>query len=418
MATLYGDGVRDDTEGIQELFDSGKHEVVLPEPAVCYTISKTLVLPTGVRLILPRRAEIRLADNSNCPMLKTATIKSHAKRLPDWMDEVARHIYSYVDESLPDVNTSDVEVCGGIWNCNNKGQKPNPGFTNDFTPHEFSGFGMVFYGVDGLKLSGMTIVNPTNFGIVLDRVANFTVEDIRFDYNYGNPEKLTMDGIHVCGNCKNGIIRNLKGATYDDLIALNADDGSSGPIADILIDGIFAEHCHSAVRMLAVQQPLKRVHVCNLYGTYYQYCIAISKYYPMETTAGFEGIYLDHIFASKAERDVYPHPDSYVFPLFFIEKDVQVNGLTIRDVFREEETNPVCTMFIAGNAVVNRLTLDNITTVNHTGKPMPLFENHGTITDFSARRISAGTDEVLINSGTIKSAEDIFSSSFGIGKGK
>lgn len=405
MAMLYGDGVRDDTDGIQALLNSGKREIALPEPAVRYTISKTLVLPTGIRLVLPRRAEIRLADGSNCPMLKTATVASHANRLPDWADAPTRHQYAYVDDWAPVVNTRDVELCGGIWNCNNRGQKPNPVKSFDYTPREFSGMGMMFYGVDGLKLSALTVKDPTNYGILLDRVVNFTVEDVQFDYNLGNPMPLTMDGVHVCGNCRNGVIRNLKGAVYDDLVALNADEGSGGPITDVLIDGLFAERCHSAVRMLSVQQPVKRVRVCNVFGTYYQYCVALSKYYPPETTAGFEAIQLDHIFASKAPREVYPFPDSYVFPLFWIEENVRVDGLTLRDVFREEEINPICTLYVGENAVVRRLTLDNVVTVNRTGKPMPLFENRGTVREFSARGLSAGADDLLVNRGVVAFAE-------------
>ena len=57
------------------------------------------------------------------------------------------------------------------------------------------------------------------------------------------------------GSCHFGVVRNLRGACRDDLVALNADEGSGGPVTDIMIDGVFAEDCHSAVRLLSVKYP-------------------------------------------------------------------------------------------------------------------------------------------------------------------
>ena len=71
--TLYGDGIHDDTDAIQEMIDSSC-EAVLPAPKAFYLISRTLVLHSNFRLVLPRFAEIRLAPQSNCLMLKSATV--------------------------------------------------------------------------------------------------------------------------------------------------------------------------------------------------------------------------------------------------------------------------------------------------------------------------------------------------------
>lgn len=65
MNKLFGDGIHDDYPAIQEMIDSGAHEVILPDPQECYLISKTLVLPSDFRLVLPRFAEIRLMDQAN-----------------------------------------------------------------------------------------------------------------------------------------------------------------------------------------------------------------------------------------------------------------------------------------------------------------------------------------------------------------
>ena len=52
MYTLYGDGIHDDFPAIQELIDSGVKEVVLPEPKVCYLISKISALTFRVVTIM------------------------------------------------------------------------------------------------------------------------------------------------------------------------------------------------------------------------------------------------------------------------------------------------------------------------------------------------------------------------------
>ena len=78
--TLYGDGVHDDTDAIQELIDSGACEVTLPAPAVHYLISRPLMLPSNFRLVLPRFARIRLADGANCLMLQNKLSRDRADR--------------------------------------------------------------------------------------------------------------------------------------------------------------------------------------------------------------------------------------------------------------------------------------------------------------------------------------------------
>ena len=46
MAILYGDGIHDDYEAIQELLDSGSCQISLPAPKKLYSISKTLKTAT------------------------------------------------------------------------------------------------------------------------------------------------------------------------------------------------------------------------------------------------------------------------------------------------------------------------------------------------------------------------------------
>ena len=379
MYTLYGDGIHDDHPAIQERIDSGVCEVVLPVPKVKYVISQPLRLPSNFRLVLPRYAEICLADSANCVMVQNKVVRKPASEdgagSPLWF-------YTKVWSAAPEDAACNIEIIGGIWNCNNMGQNPNPIQTRCFEPEGYTGFGMIFFNVSGLKLSSLTLKDPVNFGVTLDRVSYFTVEDITFDYNYGNPKPLNMDGIHINGNCHHGQIRNLRGACYDDLVALNADEGSGGPISHMEISHIFSEDCHSAVRMLTVRHSVEYIHISQVHGTYYQYCIGLTKYYPGETVGHFDAIVLENIYASKAERrEIYCKGNSRVYPLIWVQGNCRVGCLHIRNLQRRERQVEIETVHIGKNTVVKRLVLEDIVTKHEkeTGENMPLLVNLGSV---------------------------------------
>jgi hypothetical protein len=366
-----------------------------------------LVLPSNFKFILPRYAEIRLADNANCPMLKNRMMTDQAERLPADCSPLCRHLWWHVNEFSDTIMSENIEIQGGIWNFNNLNQLPNPEQSKIFEPYGYTGDGMLFYGVKNLKLSSMTFKDPVHYGATFDRVSYFTVEDITFDYNLGNPRAINMDGVHLDGNCHYGVIRNLKGTCYDDLVALNAHEGSHGPITNIEINGIYAEECHSAVRLLLVAEEMSNIHISNVYGTYYQYCIGVTKFYPGDNTGKYDALTFDNIYASKAmpvrKGDFqWPPKTEDCYPLIYVQENTVVNNLTIRALHRREEKLPRATIYVGKNALVNRLILEDITTTNTTGLPMPLLDNHGTIRYLSVKDIDSDQDPALVNSGIIE----------------
>ena len=282
---LYGDGIHDDYPAIQEMIDSGVCEVILPAPKNKYLITKPLVIPSNFKLKLPRFAEIKLADGANCFMLLNKTVKKPCKRLRDFLSPTAKELWYFIDEFSPDEEDvcCNFEIEGGIWNFNNKNQDSNPIQTGNFDERHFLGHIMLFYNVKNFRLTDITFKDPSNYAVMIEKASYFTVENIIFDFNEGNPYSVNMDGIHLNGDCHCGVIKNLKGACYDDFVALNAYEGAGGNITNIEIDGLFAENCHSAVRMLTVSQNIEHITISNVFGTYYQYCIGFTKYYPGET---------------------------------------------------------------------------------------------------------------------------------------
>lgn len=405
---LYGDGIHDDFPAIQALLDSGMCEVTLPAPKAHYLISRTLTISANCKFKLPRFAEIRLADHANCFMIQSRAVQKPAKRLAEDVNDECRFFWHYVDELSPDPEDAccNFEIEGGIWNFNNLNQDSNPQQTHLLNRETyFLGHGMFFYNVRNFRLSNMTMKDPTNYCVMMDHASYFTIENLDFDFNYGNPYAVNMDGIHLNGNCFHGVIRNLKGACYDDLVALNAHEGSCGDIANIDIDGIFAENCHSAVRLLTVSSSVRNVRIANVYGTYYQYCIGFTKYYPGLTTGTFDAIVLENISAAKANRlpiqEAHMGDKSYVFPFIWIQDETHVKTLSINGVHRCEYANPIGTIVVDPDAVVEHLSVRDVTLENHTGKPCAKFHNLGLIkalvSDFAA-------DEI-VNEGTIETCK-------------
>ena len=260
---------------------------------------------------------------------------------------------------------------------------------------------MLFYGVRGFKMRNMTFKDPVHYGATFDRLSYFTFENIVFDYNHSNPNTFNMDGLHFNGNCHFGQIRNLQGACHDDLVALNAHEGSKGPITNIEIDGIFAEDCHSAVRLLTVSDDIENIHISNIYGTYYQYCIALTKYYPGETTGYYKNITLDNIYASKAERYALygREPASTVFAVIDVLNGTKVKNLTIKNLHRTEYKVSVETIRVSKGAEVEHLILHNITSESHVDAWMPLVGCYGKVARLDTSELYTDGDAVLANAG-------------------
>ena len=360
LSKLYGDGIHDDTAAIQELLDSNAAEVALPAPKVCYLISKTLKIHSNQALRLPPFAHIKLADGSDCAMLENAD-------------------FSHINENI--------SVEGGIWDMNNAEQSPNPyhfpdgsgkqaqdkmremglTFANMTEPAPiYTGMCMRFSNIKNLRISALTLKNPVTYGVQIYKTEAFTVKDITFDYTSGAPKLWNMDGIHVEGYCKDGYIANLKGACHDDLVAITADDGLYGPVKNITVDGIYADGCHSAVRLLSRGLPVENIKISNIYGSFYTYCVGITKYYGGEGRGVIRNVHIDGISAAACvgTKDV----SGGNFPFIWVESGLDIDMLRIENVMRRESTYPTPTVKIDSGAVIDRLIMNNIITENLMGK--------------------------------------------------
>ena len=381
-STLYGDGIHDDTKALQAMLDERTAFVKFPMPKVCYLISAPLRIYSGQELSLDRYCHLKLMPNSNCVMLENADMEN---------------------------GDNNITVTGGIWDLNNLEQEKNPihfaenklFFSSGSYPTVYTGVTISFYRVKNLKIAHLTTKDPVTFSIMLNVVESFTVEDITFDFNYGNPWPINMDGVHLSGNCHFGVIRNLKGRCFDDLVAINADECDPGPVTDVQVDGLFANDCHSAVRLLSANYPVERISIGNVYGTYYQYCIGITKYY--EGNDGyFDGIVLKNIFASKSLNNPIYRQGSKVYPVIWFQSGLLVKNISIENVFRKENSVAIETIGIDKNTTIENMSVNNMVQENLLPEKFPLIFNRGTIENFYTGSLRSNGGEILINEGIIE----------------
>ena len=358
LLALVGDGVADDTAAIQERLDSGVSCVYLPPPAKNYLISRTLRIGSGTELRLDRLTVIRLAPKSDCPMLENTCFRGGG-------------------------TNSFVAVTGGIWDADNVRQTGNFMQTPDlrkkmpkaFDPDWFIGMAMRFCHVENMTLRGVTVRNPVTYGIEFGKAAYVTVDDVTFDYRKWNPVPLNMDGVHLDGFCHHFRITNLRGTCFDDMVALNANDGicspEEGPITDVDIDGLYCDYCHSAARLLSAGAELKRVTIRNVHGNFYCYTVGLTHYFPQKPRGTMDDIVISDVFASKA---IGPNKIDCAFrrqmPVIQVEGPNDIGSLTIERVHRNERTLPADTIGIDAQATVRRLTVRDCKMDNRLGRPI------------------------------------------------
>lgn len=390
---LYGDGEHDDTPAIQELLDAGPGHILLPVPKVRYQISRTLKIHSGQALELPAFTEIRLMPGSSCQMLTNAL--DHGSR-----------------------SDRDIALIGGIWNADNLNQEMNPlhnpekpysgdGYVRGTYPtcyrqQDFIGETIRLQHIENLNVRGLTLRNPTTFGIMICYAKYFSVSDIFFDYTTANPFYLNMDGVHLDGGCSYGEIRNLRGVCYDDLVALNADDIACGPLSHIHVDGIYSEDCHSAVRLLSVESRVDDIEISNVHGTFYAYGIGITKYHKINEKRGNYGtIVLRDIFCAGG-KPVSGYWNPAGCPCIYFQGETDVESLSVYEFHREEVNKEHLPSILVEPAVhVRNLRIDGYSHRSQSGKELVFLENNGQIDDLEVEHVTSPDRLTLTGTGRI-----------------
>lgn len=349
-----------DTRKIQELLDGDSGHVVLQNGV--YDISRSLVIHDNTRLTLMPGAVLRLADGANTYLIVNDGYGKQA--------DIGKKI------------TKNVTIEGGVWDGNNVHQTRTSDEERDAYKefHDECYYGMLtrFIGMEDFTLRDITIRNPEAYSMQISHVDRFTVEHIRFDYNMlrGN-----MDGVHINGPARNGRIVDIKGATNDDLVALNCDDVWSteithGPIENILVDGLWSDNGYTAVRLLSSGDPMNNVQIRNIFGTYRYYAVSFTHHgCPPGGLVWMDNISIDGVFTSKP-TDTVKNPQ----PVIWFAWGTHSGNVTVRNVHRDEYADTTApTIQIDPDASVDRLLVSDCTQKFHNCPEIPLIVNNGTI---------------------------------------
>ncbi len=251
-----GNGIVDDTPAIQAALDSG---------------AAVITIPTGLYRVC---ATLRVHSNTAIHAEPTARIRM--------CGETPRQAGDYLLTNADHENGNEnIDIQGGVWDGNNTGRcivKPDI-----YNLEGYSGTVLNFFNIQGLRLSHMVVANSLCYNIRMARLSDFSITDIGFLSDQRTPNQ---DGLHFNGEVRNGIVKGIyalsKGQTNDDLIALNADDAMGrvesvgmvrGDIENIHFEDLFAEDCHTLVRMLSVTSSIRNITIKNLYGGCRAYAI-------------------------------------------------------------------------------------------------------------------------------------------------
>jgi hypothetical protein len=228
------------TAAFQRQIDETKR-LEIPARAEPYYVDGPLVLSSGSTIVAAPEAEIRLVPGANTCIVRNA------------------NLVGFTDGPVPaDLQPdTDITIEGGIWTTtlattadapqgNVRGHSAHGGFVPG--THGV----ILLHNVCGARIRDVTIRESRPFAIHLGNVKDFVVDGLKLDHTH-------RDGVHVSGPASDGLIRNVRGVSKDDPVALTAWDWrqyapSFGPIERIVIEDVTGSppgaSANNAIRLL------------------------------------------------------------------------------------------------------------------------------------------------------------------------
>ena len=222
--------------------------------------------------------------------------------------------------------TRNVSLIGGTYNHNNKGQQHHVPITDERYRFGIKGISddmgasrlvvaFEFFGVEDLVMRDITIRNQRAWSMMCVNFRNVTMENIYIDLpNWMKGQN--QDGLHFWGPGQFLTLKNIKGRSGDDFIALGPDEHDLvSSITDVLIDGVHLEYADQAIRMLSrAKGRLDRVIVRNVSGTYRSYGFFINPWFPGDGFGNYGHITFDNIDLRPMDH-VYPYRTATLFDI-------------------------------------------------------------------------------------------------------
>ncbi|MBQ9545016.1 MAG: hypothetical protein IJV00_07810 [Clostridia bacterium] len=359
----------DNASTLQSLLDR-RGRVVFPSGV--FVIERPLVIHSDTSLFLAPDTVLRLPDDGVFSLIENDGLRE-------------------------DKENFNISIEGGVWDgtnekCERKFLAPGESYAEGgkfdrerYLKNDYLGLLMRFVHCANLHLSSLTVKDPLSFGVQIADAKNFTVENVYLDYNC---KKRNMDGIHVTGPARFGLIRNIRGTANDDQVALTADataltEITRGPIEDIVIDGVFGENTYTGVRLLSSGNPVRNVTVRNLFGTCRYNAVSFTHHdqHPGAPCL-IENVHISDVYMSKPASfdfdDGKFHFDTedgaaLHCPLIEFFPGTVSKNVRIENVFRRETRNEVDAPLIriSSAAVVEGLSLGTLVQSFPDGREVP-----------------------------------------------
>ena len=324
---VYKGGGTDDTDALQAILNQalrlGRLHLVLDGAAL---ISKSLKIHSNTTIECPDKScGLFLADGSDCSVVRNANF------------------------DFTTIRDRNITLLGGVYNNNSPGQvhhregEPESEFISNWV------FAMEFNGVEHVLMRDVTIANQRTFAMNMANWKYVTLENIHIDRRE-RADYQNQDGLHFWGPGRFLTIRNIRGNSGDDFIALAPDEHDrKSSIEDVLIQGVQLEEADQGIRLLVCGEgKLDRVIIRDVTGTYRSYGFIINPWAEGEGVRRY-GNYGNIVFDTI---DLRPMKNNYSYCQPFLFKlGGNVESVTFKNIYQHTpEFNHQ--MFILGGSFV------------------------------------------------------------------
>ena len=339
------DGIYDCGDAINSAIKLGK-ETMLIGTGTALT-STTIQLSNGKTLRMDPAITLKLAKQSNRELIKnTQTIRE-----------------------------SDIVISGGIIDGNGSEQTRNDA-------KGYVGMTIQIADVNNFRMENLTIKDPVSFGFQGGGLTNFTIKNIKLDYD--NKRK-NQDGIHINGQSYDGLIESVYGTTNDDMIVLNGADVPSYQIRPGNIERIVVRNIRSTgngyrgIRLLSGTALIKDILIENFEGEFRYSCVFLSRW--SAPTANYDNIVIGGIRTTHFLR---------AEPTIYIERGVKVKSLAIKDVYKVMNIHREIGL-IKNLGTIENLDLANVDIFNQVvgaaGNSFYILSNEGSIENVNIHNV-------------------------------
>ena len=198
-----------------------------------YFVNRTIVIPSCRMIYASTEAHIK-----KTPLMNTLLVRN---------ESVMDGTHFPIPKGAEDKN---ITIVGGVWEDTNENDIGYHGLydANDSMVGINSCF--FFDNMVGLNIDGVKIIRAGGFGVQVGNLTDAVIENVEF-------VRTLADGVHINGNTKNIIVRNISGTVADDIVAFNMYDWQRssvcfGPIENALCENItlYPEARYKAIRVL------------------------------------------------------------------------------------------------------------------------------------------------------------------------